>query len=121
MTNNLEQDSELRKTIQALTRHRVTPNVWGTLSDDVVEALVALINKESSLAFEHGRAVGKYQAADSLYGHTTTMYVFKDGDLNDPKIEYPERIKELLKDCEALMNNNAREYSKYIKRLKEQL
>lgn len=83
--------------------------------DLLVNAFRLHSEQKALLAFEHGRAVGKYQAADSLYGHTTTMWVFKDGDLNDPKIEYPERINELLKDCEALMNNNAREYRKYIK------
>lgn len=110
MTNNLEQDSELFNKL-----------AYYGVQDAIIPDVVALIKQQYLLAFERGRAVGKYQAADSLYGHTTTMYVFKDGDLNDPKIEYPERIKELLKDCEALMNNNAREYGNYIKKLQEQL
>lgn len=88
---------------------------------EAVDELMQLIKQREEQAarvsFERGRAVGKYQAADSLYGHTTTMWVFKDGDLNDKKFQYPERINELLKDCESLMNTNAREYTKYIRQL----
>lgn len=77
---------------------------WASdVADEIDEVVKFIQSREATLKAEYeekireaedrGIAIGKYQAADTLYGHATTMYVFKDGDLNDPKIEYPARIK----------------------------
>lgn len=77
-------------------------------------AATAHIQAIGDKAFKEGQRVGQYQAADKLYSHTTTMWMFKD-DLENPKIQMPERADNLLKDCEKYLNHNRKTYQEYLK------
>jgi hypothetical protein len=78
-----------------------------------LDDLMALISQKIIEAFKQGQRVGQYQAADRLYGHTTSLWLFKDNPSN-PKAEWPERISDLVKDCEKYMNHNRKTYAEYV-------
>jgi hypothetical protein len=95
------------KTTQELDANQVIPFL------DMRDKLLPLITQQCKEAFERGQRVGQYQAADKLYGHTTTMWLFKD-EPSHPKAEWSERINDLVKDCEKYMNHNRKVYAKYV-------
>lgn len=106
-------DTELREAITAYKRYpygtKEAPHITG---DKLLELFHQYAQSKTDEAFERGRAVGQYQAADKMYGSVTQMWLFKDD--TSPVLNDPDRADNLLKDCEAYMNSNAAIYQSYI-------
>jgi hypothetical protein len=68
--------------------------------------LQALISQEAATS----RKVGQYQAANKIYPYITDLFVLKD---RMPALVHGT-IDALLKDTEALMNDNRKDYSNYV-------
>jgi hypothetical protein len=110
MSHTPSDDEGLREEITRLRRERDAHQMD---EPDYVDSVMALISQKIIEAFRQGQRVGQYQAADKLYGHTTTLWLFKD-EPTHPKAEWAERISDLVKDCERYMNHNRKAYAKYV-------
>lgn len=117
---------ELRKTMMSILganqlerRNGYKPGSKKAIQLEIIMALVATHTaKAVEAARQHGMRVGRYQAADKLYGDVIHIYMF-----GDKKAAKSRRIAEwsataLLKDCEAFMNDNRRAYTEYLLTLK---
>lgn len=112
---------------QTIVSAKVDTNVYGEPQAHTIQVIqdkfakffesqLALVQQEARKeGFKRGQRVGQYQAADRLYSHVTTMWLFKDN--ADPKLQMPERANDLLKDCEKYMNHNAKVYREYVSEL----
>lgn len=88
------------------------PTEWNVKKAEAI----AQLHQHVQAAFDEGRQVGQYQAANKMYGHVTEMWLFKDN--NPPVLNSVRSAESLLKDCEAFMNDNAAVYQKYLAQLK---
>lgn len=103
---------------QTVKIQTITANRRFTL-DEVLSAteykrLADFITEQTRLA----RMVGQYQAADKLYSYLTTMWLFKSD--KTPEIQkkhLPQVADDMLKACEAFMNDNNAAYKAYLTQL----
>lgn len=86
-----------------------------SLTPEGMEALADFVLSEKREAFERGKQVGQYQAADRIYGDVCDLYMFGDNQTSaKAKSISGWSAVNILQHTEAFMNDNSKAYSDYL-------